>query len=463
MAESKKKLMLVVDDDDIMRNGMRTILESLGHEVHEAVNGKEAIAMITNQTYTLIVSDFEMPQIDGVQLLRFVKQKTPSRFLLLSEFSTALQSRQAYQLGADGFLNKPFNKEDFLKAILMSLSKKEGDQVISDELDYIQVPLVEFITGSVLKVDLYLRISSSKYLKIGNKGAKVEKEQFEAYLRKGVTWLYMRKEDFALYVGYNIALAQKVHNNEGIEYAKKIRLTMHITETLISQLRSAGLNRQQLEDTSNVVMNAVELVLSSKDTLKLLESMEVNGALPAHSVATSIWACLIAKQMNWSGHSTFFKIAICSIFHDVGTKEIDESLLNKPRFELSRTEVKVVEGHTTRGRDILQSVPGMPEDAPIVALQHHEMYRGNGYPYGLKFQQVHPLALLIGLADRFCEILKDSGGDPGISHAFEQLNLSRRDFAPEYFNALLAILQGAKIKTTAKQPGQAIPTSVKIA
>lgn len=445
-----KRLILIVDTDEILRNGMRLILEAENFLIEEACDGKEALEIMKDKSFSLIISDFEMPELDGVQLLAHTKSKCHSKFMLISDMSTALQARQAFQLGADAFLNKPFSKSEFLKNVVDALSSGEiKESLQQQESEYIQVPITEFITGSTLKVDIYLRLSDNKSLKVGRKGEKADQAQLQAFMKKGVNWLYMRKQDFAFYVGFNIVLAQKAHSKDSIECAKKIRLTMHITSNLISQLKRAGVDRQQLEDTSNVVINAVELISSSPDTMKLLENMDIEGSLPAHSIAVSIWSCLIAKELGWTGQSTFFKIAICGLFHDVGTKEIDDPLANKSRFELTKKEVKMVEGHTLRGRDILQSVPGIPNDVVTVALQHHELYRGGGYPYGLKYQEIHPLSLLVSLADRFCEIMAYNERDAGLKSAFEQLNFNRRDFDPAHFKALSRILENAKVKKAA--------------
>lgn len=437
------KRVLIVEDDEILRHGMRLILEAgAGYQVEEAANGREGKECLEQGIFDLVVSDVEMPVMDGVQLLDFVKRNGNSRFLMISEVSHALQFRQAISLGADYFLNKPFSKDDFLSAVQSALNPAQGEQARSVEADFVPVPLTDFITGSILRVDLFVRLSDRKFLKIGNKGGTFSQERALAYQAKGVRWFYMMKADFAAYVGFNINIAQMVHSTERIEYARKIRVTMHVTETLIAQLRRSGLNRGQLENASNVVMNAVELITSNPSTLKLLQSMETSGTLPAHSITVGIWACLIARQMKWDGHSTYFKLAICALFHDVGEKELDAEMQNKARFEMSKQDRKIHEGHVLRGRDILQSVPGMPEDAALVALQHHELCSGGGYPYGMKRHQIHPFARLISLADAVCDLLK--GSDPekiiDFRDVFRTLMQNARDFDPVFLSALGEVL-----------------------
>lgn len=444
---SRGQSVLIVDDDEILRHGMKAILEAEGFEVGEAGDGAEAKQALSERRFTLIVSDVEMPKLDGVQLLKLVKDGGLAQVLLISEFSHALQHRHAVALGADGFINKPFRKEDFVQAVRAALEAGADEAAASLEADYVPVPVSDFVTGSVLRVDLYVKLSNQKYLKIGNKGGAFAPERALSYQAKGVRWFHMIKADFAYYVGFNMNLAQAVHTTDRIECARKIRLTMHVTENLISALTQAGLNREQLEDASNVVMNAVDLIASNPPTLKLLESMEVCGSLSSHSIAVAIWSCLIARQVKWEGQSTYFRLAICALFHDVGEKEMSDDVNKKARWEMTKQERKIHEGHTIRGRDILLSVPGMPEDVATVALQHHELTNGGGYPYGLKLHQIHPFARIISVADNLCELLKHqpAQGQPTDYASFLQvMRRNERDFDPTFLRALAELVPGTR-------------------
>lgn len=440
-----RKLVLLVDDNEILRHGMRLILESGNFQVEEACNGREAKELMGTARFDIIVSAAEMPEMDGLALLRFCKESSSSKFLLFSEFSPALQSRQALALGADQFLVKPFGKDQLLHAVAQALSDTAiGGEENSIEKDFVPVPVDDFVTGSVLRVDLYVQLSPNKFLKIGHKNGAFAQGRAEAYKAKNVRWFYMAKADYAQYVGFNINLAQVVHNTDRIECARKLKLTMHVTETVLEQLRNSGLNREQLEDASHVVMNAVDLISSNPSTLKLLESMEVCGTLPSHSIAVAIWSCLIARAVDYEGSSTYFRLAISALFHDIGEKELPDEFHTKPRFEMNKQQRKLLESHTIRGRDILQSVPGMPEDAAIVALQHHELVNGGGYPYALKLHQIHPFARLIGLADALCELIKNvpAGKPVKYSEFFATLSQNERDYDPQFLRALGEMLPG---------------------
>ena len=75
--ESTKKKVLVVDDDEVIRDLIISFLSFSGYEVSGAKNGKEGLDMVVEQPPDLIISDIHMPQMNGFQLLKEVKEINP--------------------------------------------------------------------------------------------------------------------------------------------------------------------------------------------------------------------------------------------------------------------------------------------------------------------------------------------------------------------------------------------------
>ncbi len=104
---------LVVDDDRLNRVVIIRILRESGHDVVEASNGKEAIAIFEQQQPDLIVMDVMMPVMDGYQATRIIKQSNSEQFIPVI-FLTALSDEaslvKGIESGGDDFLSKPFNK-----------------------------------------------------------------------------------------------------------------------------------------------------------------------------------------------------------------------------------------------------------------------------------------------------------------------------------------------------------------
>jgi HD-GYP domain-containing protein (c-di-GMP phosphodiesterase class II) len=126
-----------------------------------------------------------------------------------------------------------------------------------------------------------------------------------------------------------------------------------------------------------------------------------------------MYGTMIAKEVGWTSAATQFKVSLGGLLHDIGKKEIDRSILEKPRRELTAKEQEIYETHPMRGKEILAEVPSIPTDIALVALHHHENLLGRGYPARLKKDQIHPLSRLISVANRFCELaLKGPNSEP---------------------------------------------------
>ena len=112
---------LLVDDDQIILEVVRDLLVLHGHEVHEAINGHEAIKLQEENTFDLMISDIVMPEKEGLETIRDLK-KSGSKLKIIA--ITGKNYKDGYNylnaaiaLGADGTLAKPFSKEDILSLV----------------------------------------------------------------------------------------------------------------------------------------------------------------------------------------------------------------------------------------------------------------------------------------------------------------------------------------------------------
>ena len=117
---------LVVDDQQTSRLMIRTVLENLGVEhISEAENGREAISLLDEQTYDLVVTDYHMPEMDGEELTRFIREEShQSEVPILMVTSETNESRLAAieQSGVSSLCNKPFEPavvRDLLERVLV--------------------------------------------------------------------------------------------------------------------------------------------------------------------------------------------------------------------------------------------------------------------------------------------------------------------------------------------------------
>ncbi|HEX13002.1 MAG: sigma-54-dependent transcriptional regulator [Desulfurella sp.] len=112
---------LIVDDDEQLRIALFSTLKHLGHECILAQNAKEALNILRKESFDLILSDLKMPKVDGIDLLKQIKQNninTP--FVIMTAFGTIETAVLAIKLGAFDFIVKPFSRETIEKIISLS-------------------------------------------------------------------------------------------------------------------------------------------------------------------------------------------------------------------------------------------------------------------------------------------------------------------------------------------------------
>jgi sigma-B regulation protein RsbU (phosphoserine phosphatase) len=107
---------LAVEDDEVGRTVLRQALRRLGHEVIEAVDGEAAWAHLTGEPIRIVVSDWMMPGIDGLELCRRVRARTGqdyTYFILVTARDASTQNQHiAMEAGVDDFLSKPIDVQE---------------------------------------------------------------------------------------------------------------------------------------------------------------------------------------------------------------------------------------------------------------------------------------------------------------------------------------------------------------
>ena len=124
-----KPLILVVEDDLALLEGVRELLELTDYSVLTAANGREALDVLETQCPDLIVSDIMMPEMDGYQFHEKVSEQpelSAIPFIFLSARGEKTDIRRGKELGADDYITKPFDDEDLLVAVRAKLNRWEN-------------------------------------------------------------------------------------------------------------------------------------------------------------------------------------------------------------------------------------------------------------------------------------------------------------------------------------------------
>ncbi|HEY9073675.1 MAG TPA: response regulator, partial [Desulfobaccales bacterium] len=172
---------LIVEDSPTQAERLRYVLEQHGYRVSIAGNGREAMDLLADHRPSLVISDILMPEADGYEVCRFVRQdqdlqKVP--VILLTALSDPVDVMRALECGADNFLIKPFEENQLLKRIQLfllnhDLRKHEGVQV---GLEIVFQGQKYFINSDRLQI---LNLLLSTYEAAVEKNAQLLKVQME--------------------------------------------------------------------------------------------------------------------------------------------------------------------------------------------------------------------------------------------------------------------------------------------
>ena len=122
----KKPRILIVDDESSLREVLSIMLHREGYQVDTAIDGAQAAARLRDHSYDLVISDIKMPRMNGLELLRHIKERTPETVvLMITAFSTSDEAVEAMKQGAFDYITKPFRNEEIRLIVKNALERRE--------------------------------------------------------------------------------------------------------------------------------------------------------------------------------------------------------------------------------------------------------------------------------------------------------------------------------------------------
>ncbi|MDI6765434.1 MAG: response regulator [Bacteroidota bacterium] len=119
-----KSKLLLVDDEDTLRLLIRSELEDRGFDVEEAENGEIALQKLHDNTYNLVILDIRMPGIDGMEVLKKIREDNlADKVIMLTGVDELKIARDSLHLGANDFLTKPYEIKTLLACIARVLNE----------------------------------------------------------------------------------------------------------------------------------------------------------------------------------------------------------------------------------------------------------------------------------------------------------------------------------------------------
>ncbi len=191
MHNNENKKVLIVDDESEMRVALETTLKREGYETRTAEDGMEALKFFANNHFDVVVSDVKMPHLNGVDLLRAIKQKSPkTNVIMMTAYGDIDNAVEAMRTGAYDYLLKPFSADILISTIKRAFVESFTQPVASQSVVQAQVksPLARKIVTqneemkSLLKLVENVAYSKSTVLIAGETGT--GKEMIARYIHQ---------------------------------------------------------------------------------------------------------------------------------------------------------------------------------------------------------------------------------------------------------------------------------------
>ena len=138
-------MILIVDDEALIRNVIREYAQSIGYQTDEADNGNSALEKLKHNTYDLLILDIMMPVMDGFSMLEKLPKERQIPTIILSARDQEVDKLYGFELGIDDYLAKPFSPKELMARInaVMRRTKQNREMYKLDNLE------VDFLAHTV--------------------------------------------------------------------------------------------------------------------------------------------------------------------------------------------------------------------------------------------------------------------------------------------------------------------------
>ena len=104
---------LIIEDDKLTLNLLQFCIQNLGHNAHLSMNTEEAIEVMSERKFDLIITDIMMPGVSGLSFVSTLRESDTTPIIMMSALNNKALLDKAFEAGANDFIAKPFSMEDF--------------------------------------------------------------------------------------------------------------------------------------------------------------------------------------------------------------------------------------------------------------------------------------------------------------------------------------------------------------
>lgn len=389
------KDILLVEDDTDLRELIESILIKMNYSVVLADSFDQAVNKLLSNRFSLVLSDINLGQSSGLDILTWVKQNNPIvRVVLMTGFLEDTDIHDALDLGVFGFLAKPIAKKEIQKIVKNALGKGANDKIT--DVDFARIDIEDFLTGKILNFPVYIRLKDSRFLKIAHSGTEIDIERINQLTKKDIKELWIDKDDLPAYLSLNEKILSA---KTSWTPAAKVKFLNHLVEISHESMRLLNLSKDSVRyclDSLNILTKELTQIEGSLPLISPLLNEESRGSKLA--VLGASYSLIVARVLDWSAEKTLHSLALGAFFRDISLtqKGFNYSALFGKNANFDKNLYKE---HPTISAEILEEFNSFTKETITIVQQHHEDGTPEGFPNKLPKSRVFAPALVVCYVD----------------------------------------------------------------
>lgn len=415
-------VLYIEDDENIAEIYTAMIVDSFpGFKLIHYNNGLKALEELKNNTekYSLVISDFNLPNISGGDIFSFVSgQMLGIPFLILSGIDCASDPK------FKNFFNSHVRNAILLKPVTFDVLAEKIRWCLDGEGDLLKIyegskknfdEKIPIRSDTFLKInsvpcDIFLRLNDGKFIKIINKKDVFESRLIQKLILKGITHFYVNRSELS---EYGESVVNTLHNllkskNHKSDEIVKSQLTNKGIEILKSNLMKCGFNPGILKVADDITNLQIDMINANPELDAFLTKFQHYRKLNTdHTRLVSYLLVGILKELTWDSESTLQKMCTAALLHDISLPEdfLGKIILEENLSALSEDESKIYFRHPEESSHIAKNFESFTGGIEQYILEHHELPDGKGFPRKLNYNNVHPLGACLHLADIAADLI----------------------------------------------------------
>lgn len=437
---------LLIQDQADAGDKLAFALEStFGGEIYQAASPADAFKLIQTppgSPVTLVI--FDDRGVVGIEL-DALQGLNPALGCVLCVDSSAASGSLRIKWDILAVVDRAALVENLLET-LKKLSEEGRIELGYHEEDFCKIKTTLLLSVCPLKSDVYIRLSERKFVKLFHEGDSFEATDMEKYtVKKGVEYLYIRKSAVDEFVHkYNADLSKVVRKARNMSVQDIGRLHENVYETTAELGRRVGFTPEVQQMAKAHMQMTIASMDKSMRLGNVLDRIKSYGGqyIGAHSGIVGYMACAIASKMEWASESTFQKLTLAAFLHDVTLTNHELAACNSIGEAQSKgfsdKELAQFRAHPAKGAEIARQFQEVPPDVDVIILQHHELPDGTGFPRGIGYSYIAPLAMVFIVAHEMAQFFLKNDSE---LRRDDFLALAREKFKSSQFRKVLDAIE----------------------